>query len=58
MIKRILLILLICALYGISDKLHLLFVPGRLRQIRDVIIDSIGVITGIALFSIVSESRK
>lgn len=41
--------ILICILYAISDEIHQLFVPGRSCQILDVLIDSLGSITGIIL---------
>lgn len=43
----IILTLMICILYAISDEVHQLFVPGRGGQVRDVIIDSAGAIAGI-----------
>lgn len=39
-------------LYAISDEFHQLFVPGRTSTYKDVLIDSLGVITGIVLFLI------
>lgn len=53
--KGILLALLICILYAISDEIHQIFVPGRSGEIRDVVIDSSGSSTGILVYSIVSQ---
>lgn len=39
--------IIICILYAISDEIHQIFVPGRSCQILDILIDSIGSITGI-----------
>ena len=36
-------------LYAVSDEIHQTFVPGRAGQIRDVLIDSCGVLAGILL---------
>lgn len=36
-------------IYAITDEIHQYFVPGRSCQITDVIIDSLGIITGIIL---------
>jgi VanZ family protein len=47
--KRIILALLICIIYAISDELHQLFVLGRGAQVKDVIIDTIGVSVGVGL---------
>ena len=42
--------LLICILYAISDEVHQMFVPGRGPQVRDVLIDGAGSLTGIGLY--------
>ena len=39
--------LTISLLYAISDEIHQLFVPGRAGQIRDVLIDFSGSLTGV-----------
>lgn len=39
-----------CFAYAITDEVHQLFVPGRSGEIRDVIIDTAGAITGTMLF--------
>lgn len=41
--------LALCVVYAISDEFHQFFVPGRACQLRDVIIDSLGSLTGIVL---------
>ncbi len=48
--KQLLLSLLICILYAISDEVHQLFVPGRSGEIRDIIIDGVGSISGILIY--------
>lgn len=45
-------VLLIGALYAVTDEIHQLFVPGRSGSIIDVLIDTAGVFTGIILFGI------
>ena len=45
-------VLLIGALYAVTDEIHQLFVPGRSGSIIDVLIDTAGVLTGIILFNI------
>ena len=40
---------LIGGLYAVSDELHQYFVPGRSCELRDVLIDTAGVLLGIAL---------
>lgn len=42
-------------MYAATDELHQLFVPGRSCQIRDVCIDSAGVLAGILLFSLIKH---
>ena len=39
----------ICILYACSDELHQYFVPGRSCELRDVLIDSTGALTGMLL---------
>ena len=46
----------ICVLYAIGDEVHQIFVPGRSGQVTDVIIDSIGALTGIGLYLIICKS--
>ena len=41
------------ALYAATDEIHQLFVPGRSGEIRDVCLDSLGVITGIIILLII-----
>lgn len=40
---------LVAVLYAISDEVHQLFVPGRSGEVRDVLIDSVGALTGIVV---------
>ena len=42
--------LLICFLYGVSDEVHQLYVPGRGGQVSDVLLDTAGAFTGIACY--------
>ena len=56
--KKYLLSILICIIYATSDEIHQIFVPGRAYQIRDILIDSIGSITGIYLYKLISKRKK
>ena len=47
--KKPQLALALCVAYAISDEFHQFFVPGRASQVRDVLIDSLGSLTGIML---------
>jgi len=55
--KKYVLVPLICWLFGtfyaVTDEIHQLFVPGRFGQFTDVVIDSMGVATGILFFFII-----
>lgn len=42
--------LMICVIYAISDEIHQVFVPGRSGEVRDVIIDSAGSLSGIMIY--------
>lgn len=46
-----LLAFLIGVLYAASDELHQVFVPGRSGEMKDVLLDSMGVLLGLILFS-------
>ena len=43
--------LLFCVIYAMSDEFHQLFVLGRSGEIKDVVINSVGSITGIWIYS-------
>ena len=46
-IKNIIMVsILLCILYSISDEVHQLFIDGRSGEILDILIDSIGIIIG------------
>jgi len=50
-IKKILVIcFIICITYAIGDEIHQLYVPGRSGEFKDVIIDTIGLLTGEMIF--------
>ena len=40
-------------IYAISDEIHQIFVPDRAFQISDIAVDSLGVLTGIAMLCLV-----
>lgn len=48
----------ICVLYAVSDEIHQLFVPGRGGQLKDVFIDSSGVVVGIGLSGLWRRLRR
>lgn len=48
-IKVILISVLVGIIYAITDELHQFFMDGRSAQITDVIIDSLGICTGVCL---------
>lgn len=50
--------LTICMLYAISDELHQYFIPGRSAEVRDVLIDSSGALTGILIFLLIKRRSK
>ncbi len=50
--------LLIGILYAISDEIHQLCVKGRSGKVQDIIIDSIGIFTGIAIYLAVKKIIK
>ena len=57
--KLIIISIIFCSLYAISDEIHQTFINGRSGEIRDVIIDTLGSTTGILLYySILKKSKK
>ena len=58
-IKNIIIIsLLICIIYSITDEIHQLFVIGRTGKVLDVIIDSVGSYTGIILIKFLNKKNN
>lgn len=50
-IKKILIIsFIICMFYACSDEIHQLYVPGRSGELKDIVIDSLGLLTGEMIF--------
>lgn len=43
---------LLGTVYAVTDELHQMMVPGRSGQVGDVVLDSVGVAFGVALFQI------
>lgn len=41
--------LLLCSLYAVTDEFHQLFVPGRSASTRDILIDSLAALCGVAI---------
>ena len=44
--------------YAITDEIHQLFIPGRSGEIRDVFIDSLGIIIGILILMLILKIKK
>jgi len=45
-----------CALsfaYAITDEIHQIFVPGRACQLQDMLIDLAGIVSGMAVYSVI-----
>ena len=55
---RFILSVLVCFLYACSDEAHQIFVPGRSGEIRDIIIDTCGAITGFLIFSYLTALKN
>ena len=51
-ISTIVIVIIIVILYAISDEIHQDFVPGRIASATDVLIDSIGALTGLLIFAL------
>ena len=58
-LKNIILIsLLICFMYSISDEIHQIFVDGRSGEIKDVCIDTLGSMLGINIINYIKKHIK
>lgn len=58
-LKNIILIsLLICFMYSISDEIHQIFVDGRSGEIKDVCIDTLGSMLGISIIYYIKKHLK
>lgn len=47
--KAALVVLLVCSLYGVTDEFHQSFVPGRMPDPMDWMVDTVGASVGISL---------
>lgn len=56
--KRIYLTIIICIIYSLSDELHQLLVPDRVFNIYDIIIDSLGSLTGVYMTKLILKNRN
>lgn len=45
-------------LYAVTDEIHQFFVPGRSCELRDIVIDSCGVLAGVLVVSLAIWSKK
>ena len=50
--KELIIVLVLCCLYASSDELHQIYVNGRSGEVKDVILDTFGSLTGIIIFKI------
>ncbi len=48
----------VASLYGISDELHQLFVPGRSADWHDAAADLFGAVIGVSLWAAISRRRR
>ncbi|MDP1629281.1 MAG: VanZ family protein, partial [bacterium] len=49
--RAILFAVFFCFIFAVFDEIHQLYVPGREGKTGDVLIDSLGVLLGAAIFS-------
>lgn len=57
-LDRIAISLIVGVIYASTDEMHQAFIPGRAAQITDVMLDSLGVMLGIALAMTIMEIKK
>lgn len=56
--KKIIISLLICVIFALSDEIHQLFIEGRSGELRDVLIDMLGSFVGIIFIKKIKELKK
>jgi VanZ family protein len=56
--RNLIFAVLIGVVYGISDELHQILVPGRYFSLGDILIDIFGVLTALVVYGIVLERRR
>ena len=54
---KVLISILVCMIYAITDETHQLFVSGRTGQVLDVFIDTIGSLTSILLIKFIKRKK-
>ena len=54
--RRIILTIIVGMLYATSDEIHQFFVPGRSAEVRDVCIDTLGVVFGVIIATFVKNT--
>lgn len=55
--KKYLISIIICIIYATSDEIHQLFIPERSCQIKDIMIDTFGSLTGIYLYKLTNSLK-
>ena len=50
--------ILLCILYSCSDEIHQLFISGRSGEVKDVFIDSIGIVIGNLIYKYFLKKYK
>lgn len=48
--KAVIYIMFICLFYAVLDEFHQIYVPGRTSSVRDVLIDFVGALFGMAVY--------
>ncbi len=56
--KKMLLAQLVGTMYAITDEVHQIYVPGRSGEIKDILIDSLGILTGIGVVLLIKKIIK
>lgn len=56
--KMVILSVVICFLYAITDELHQWFVPGRSAEVRDVVIDTLSSGAGVMVYHYISRVKS
>jgi len=56
--RHVWLSILLSAFYALTDEIHQIFIPGRAFQWLDLVMDSLGILLGLALYVFVQFMRS
>ena len=56
--KLYLVSIILCILYSVTDEFHQTFIKGRSGELRDILIDTIGILFGLLIYKCINKCKK